>query len=103
MASQIEAIEAMHPECAACGGRCCKAFLLVNLKNKREADWFNTRLGDEAVVTQSEGCGPHSVFIKPCGKLKENGECGIYKDRPQMCKDLQVGSVVCKVCKSLPI
>jgi len=62
-----------------CGARCCQFF---EIKIKEDPDtirYFRLHgldVSDTGII--------HFEF--PCTKLKEDGSCGIYEERPELCK-----------------
>ncbi len=76
----------MHPACKICGGACCKFFAIWKSSFKPDvAHWLSLHGTDE---------GKAVIFPVACSKL-EDGKCSIYEDRPQMCRDGQVGATFC--------
>lgn len=77
-----------HP-CSICYGACCESMLFAYPSGLPIMDEFYARRG---TVHEAEGV----VELETrCPKLCMNGACGIYSDRPRVCRDYAVGSEMC--------
>lgn len=75
--------------CSICFGACCESMLFSYPSGMPIMDEFYERRG---TVHAAEGV----VELETrCTKLCLNGACGIYKDRPRVCRDYKVGSEMC--------
>jgi len=72
--------------CKACG-LCCNGVLFADVKvgpNDRPATL--TELG-----LRLRRRGASSAFDQPCAALRADGHCGIYAERPRMCRAFECG------------
>ena len=77
----------MMSACELCGGACCKSMTLPKkIFNEDVARWLGYHAVENDEVMR---------FNCACRMLHE-GKCSIYENRPQMCKDYQVGSRACR-------
>lgn len=74
----------MNEKCFKCGGSCCIG--LVISPTPESLSWY-------AMHGEVEG---DRVFLECECKHLKLGKCSIYEDRPQMCKDYEVGSEACR-------
>jgi Fe-S-cluster containining protein len=75
-------------DCLACRGACCVSLIFklpVNVRDVLPVIWFG--------VDGQERDG-FWVAERPCSKLLD-GRCGIYPDRPAVCRDLTPGADAC--------
>lgn len=79
----------MTSPCELCRGACCESFA-VPLPYPAPVE-FNrwAKLRGEVV-------GHHLRVEVPCTALTDDGACGIYKSRPQPCKDYPMGGPACR-------
>jgi len=75
--------------CAECKGRCCKYYTVL-LEEPEDADdydelrWFLAHEDCYIYVDEGEW---HLNVISRCRFLAEDGRCGIYDHRPDVCRD----------------
>ena len=75
--------------CVACAG-CCN-YVTVPLAYPRSKDqrdmytWYLLHRNVEIYIDHDNDW--QLLFKTPCDKLQSNGMCGIYADRPQLCRD----------------
>lgn len=77
-------------DCRACRGACCESFSLpapmVKVPPPDGKRWL------ELHATKD---GPLLEFECRCTKLKADGSCGIYDDRPDVCRVFRPGGPGC--------
>jgi Fe-S-cluster containining protein len=77
-------------KCNVCCGACCEFFTLspleVRVSTRDHRRWFelHARVTDDRLI-----------FDCRCRSLQWNGQCAIYEDRPQMCRDFIAGGKEC--------
>lgn len=74
----------MNSACELCGGACCESVTL-EIKDPDKAKWleFHGKKTEHGITLECK-----------CSKLKL-GKCSIWSERPQVCRDYQVGSPAC--------
>jgi Fe-S-cluster containining protein len=78
--------------CEVCKGACCEGFKLVFDLDQVQAPDEDFR----RFQSYRRASGPIAVHLDiPCDNLND-GVCMIYKDRPNVCREFQVGSMACK-------
>lgn len=78
----------MNPICEACGGCCCKYFIIpYKMLFSSNKKWAEYHPGVTVTKEQME------IEI-PCGHLKD-GKCGCYEERPEVCRVHKVGGSMC--------
>ncbi len=79
--------------CMKCGGACCKYIATEIDEPETIEDFENIRWycahKDTWVFMEEETW--HVVFNGQCEFLKDDGSCGNYEDRPQVCRDHKFG------------
>lgn len=80
-----------------CTGHCCKEFTLPSYPKIRQ----RARMGDDDARHVLDliiplGGTTHNrsgerIYIYTCKELQPNGDCGIYAERPHMCRDYPYG------------
>ena len=80
----------MHAACELCRGACCETMVIPIRREEMsndEAVWIGMRgkVIDDSVVLR---CA--------CSNLAEDGSCGIYATRPQVCRTYEVGGPECR-------
>lgn len=79
--------------CAFCGAKCCRYFALPIDTPTDWADFDSIRwflFHDRAAVFIEKGDWYLLVYT-PCKHLREDNLCGIYHQRPQICRDYDTG------------
>lgn len=79
-------------DCAKCGGKCCQQIFLplsstiTSTMTADEIRWINLHKKMKCVIRGEVLC----VRIdNPCGYVLKNGQCAIYKERPQVCRNFK--------------
>lgn len=76
-----------HPACVICRGACCETLTLHLRRVSSDDVWrwlgFHGEEIDGAII-----------LPVPCGKL-EDGNCTIYSQRPDCCRNMRVGGPEC--------
>lgn len=76
--------------CDRCRGACCESFTLfasdVRMPNADTTRWVSLH-----AIAQHEAY----TFACPCRVLTPEGRCGIYADRPEVCRVMPVGGSHC--------
>jgi Fe-S-cluster containining protein len=73
--------------CEICKGACCES-AVIRFEDSGEAKWHANLRGlsiDEY----------HVEFEVPCRKLSSDGFCTIHPDRPDTCRNYEVGGALC--------
>jgi Fe-S-cluster containining protein len=75
--------------CSACGGQCCNYFALQIDTPTTAEEFDNLRwyLAHKQVAIFIEGTAWYLQINNPCQNLTPKGACGIYEQRPQICRD----------------
>ena len=71
--------------CAECGSKCCKFILLeTNKTDKYKIEFWEAQGNEKLKETNTT-----VIYAQksPCQHINEEGKCGIYDTRPQLCKD----------------
>lgn len=77
-------------KCDLCEGSKCCIYVTQAIDTPRTMDEFDTllwQLAHKNVQAYKDEDGWFLLFYSQCQFLKDNGRCGIYKTRPQMCRD----------------
>ncbi len=79
--------------CEVCGGACCEDFELpaadvAALPPDADKAWWFALHGSAAP-------GEYVRFDCACTKLTNEGRCGIYDKRPNLCRDMRPGGLDC--------
>lgn len=79
-----------NPEiCSRCVGKCCRYFMLQIDTPKSRADFENIRWyishAGATICVEKSGWFLHIDSI--CKHLTADGRCGIYENRPQICRE----------------
>lgn len=77
---------AIHVLCSQCG-LCCNGVLFADVRLQPGEDVDGFRVLGLPVRRRGKIC----VFSQPCAALKPNGQCGVYEDRPGMCRQFECG------------
>jgi len=94
--------------CDGCGGKCCRNVYVI-LRPEEEAyflanhpDQLETRyLSEKAVMVFKNTVRENGSFICPFMN-QSTGWCGIYENRPAICRIFPVGCYGCTVARSIP-
>lgn len=75
--------------CEGCNGKCCRYVAMEidvpeSLEDFEDIKWYV--LHKNVCVYVDEDSEWHIEFITPCEHLNENGLCGIYEKRPEICR-----------------
>ena len=83
----------MSNDCpVSCGAKCCRYVTIAiespakNKVNRDEARWF---LLHQNIHLLREGKDWYVQVDAPCTQLTEDHRCGIYADRPQVCREYE--------------
>ncbi|MCB1157798.1 MAG: YkgJ family cysteine cluster protein [Leptospiraceae bacterium] len=75
--------------CLACTGCCRYVAVGLDKPNSKELldqyRWFLLHRNVQIYIDNDNDW--NLLFITPCTQLGSDGKCGIYQDRPQLCKD----------------
>jgi len=85
--------EEMLAVCQQCGGACCRYVATEIDEPKNVEDFENIRwycTHKDTWVFMEDGIW-HLAFNGACEHLREDSSCGIYEDRPQVCRDHKFG------------
>lgn len=77
-------------KCSFCPGtRCCQYITqqIDTPRSKSDFDHLLWQLAHEGVELYQDGDGWYLMFFSACSKLLPDGRCGIYEQRPQICRD----------------
>lgn len=77
-------------KCAFCPGtRCCQYITqqIDTPRAKSDFDHLLWQVAHENVELYQDEDGWYLMFFSVCSKLLPDGSCGIYDDRPQICRD----------------
>jgi Fe-S-cluster containining protein len=98
-------VDADNP-CAECGGRCCSfRSMQISFVGLEEGERYDSRmiemgealdqvlledgsLPDMEWYVLDAGDGARRIVFE-CGHLDDDGMCGVYDDRPPMCREFQ--------------
>jgi len=77
--------EQMNKVCEDCGGLCCKVQTCLIVSHDDFQREFWEAKGPVKTIETKEG----TIYLmpQPCQHQLEDGKCGIYDTRPQLCKD----------------
>lgn len=67
--------------CKSCA-ICCEIEIKPNWKDPRQLEWLHAIVEKHDHIQSSE----HGIKIR-CSHLIDNYKCGIYENRPKMCRD----------------
>ncbi|MFA5529483.1 MAG: YkgJ family cysteine cluster protein [Thiohalomonadaceae bacterium] len=77
-------------KCGFCKGSKCCTYVTQHLPTPRSMDDFDLllwQIAHRGVSLYKDSDGWFLLFEAPCTHLKANGACGIYENRPQICRD----------------
>jgi|2_EtaG_2_1085320.scaffolds.fasta_scaffold03424_4 Fe-S-cluster containining protein len=83
-------------KCAECKGACCEVFELPfrDIQPPNE-DVFGWLVLHGVSKLNPDPCWSTIQFDCKCTKLTEQGSCGIYDERPDVCRRMPVGGSDC--------
>lgn len=88
-------------KCSECRGACCEEVIIprcaVTMPDDDAVRWFELR-GEYAPLELLEGIELPEAGLRlevPCTKLTEDGRCGIYEERPNVCAAYEAGGADC--------
>ncbi len=92
MTKQIPIDVKITPEnkCDFCTGSWCCTYITHQIDTPRAMSDFDTLLwqvSHENVELYKDDDGWFLMVITPCTHLEKDGRCGIYEQRPQICRD----------------
>lgn len=78
----------MNPACALCRGACCSTVVIPN----------EAFIGEVPVTFRLRGTQEADGFRldAACRHLSRKGLCRIHDDKPQLCREYEVGSAACR-------
>ena len=80
-------------KCSRCiGSKCCTyttEALGVAPRSKSDFDHLLWQVSHEGVEIYKDDSGWYLMFLGKCEHLKKSGACGIYEQRPQICRDYE--------------
>jgi Fe-S-cluster containining protein len=77
-------------KCFHCPGTRCCQYITQQIeapRSKADFDHLLWQVSHENVEVYKDEDGWYLMFISPCSKLIPDGRCGIYDQRPQICRD----------------
>jgi uncharacterized protein len=82
--------DAFQPPCAHCGGKCCQytAIEIDRPTTKREYDnirWYLSHVNVHIFIDHDRKW--HVEFRSHCENLGADNSCGMYVDRPDICRN----------------
>lgn len=81
----------IHPACAECAGACCE-----NLLMPIDPSFMSSPVR-KYLRTRGEFEGDYMIRLNcPCRYLTDEGQCGIYTSRPDVCRTAAVGGAGCR-------
>lgn len=79
----------MNSPCLICRGACCETVAVPFKSIPQESiDWLNMH---KEIKADKSGMR----FETKCEHLTDEGKCGIYEKRPQLCRKYKIGSPAC--------
>ena len=77
--------------CDNCNGACCRSVVIqVQDMTVDQRRWAAMRGGID---------GNRWQINSPCENLRGDGRCGVYADRPAVCRQFEPGSVECMAAR----
>jgi Fe-S-cluster containining protein len=78
--------------CEYCPSKCCRYFALPIEKPKEWSDFDSIRwyLAHQDVSVFVDDGAWYIMLHRDCNHLLPDGRCGIYDDRPQICRDYKI-------------
>jgi len=78
--------------CKDCNGKCCRYIAIeIDAPETKEdfenIKWFVAHKNVNVYIDEDEEW--HVEFITPCEFLREENECKIYDNRPEICKEYE--------------
>jgi len=83
-------------KCSFCKGTKCCSYFTQQIDTPRSKEDFQTLLWQIAhhnVDIYQDEDGWFLLINNPCQFLEKSGACGIYKDRPTICRDMRMTGV----------
>lgn len=76
-------------KCGLCTGKCCTYVTqqLDTPRSMREFDHLLWQVGHEGVEVYKDDDGWFLMFLGRCTHLQPDGRCGIYEERPLICRE----------------
>lgn len=77
-------------KCDRCPGRKCCTYITQRIpapRSKADFDHMLWQISHAGVQFYKDSDGWFLVFLTPCTHLRPDGRCGIYADRPRICRD----------------
>ena len=77
-------------KCGFCPGTKCCTYITQKIPGPRSISDFDHLLwqvSHQSVEIYKDSDGWYLIVNTPCGHLQHDGRCGIYADRPQLCRD----------------
>ena len=83
------AIHNSPENCVKCSGKCCRYFMLELDTPRSKSDFENIRwyLAHEEIIIYIEKKQWFMLVATPCRFLDAENKCGIYDNRPQICRE----------------
>ena len=72
--------------CAECGAKCCRQTMFP----KKDANRKIIEYHEARATSETED---YWILSQPCPHIKDNHECDIYENRPQICRDFPASNV----------
>lgn len=82
----LNSIAAVHAFCPQCG-LCCNGVLFADVRLRPDEDANFFKRAGLSIRRRGKKCG----FSQPCKALHADGRCGIYENRPAMCRQFECG------------
>ena len=80
----------LENKCSFCPGtRCCQYFTqqIDTPRSMADFDHMLWQIAHTGVEIYKDEDGWYLMVFTPCSKLQPDGSCGIYENRPQLCRD----------------
>ena len=77
-------------KCGLCEGSKCCVYITQAIDTPRTMDEFDTllwQMAHKGIQAYKDEDGWFLLVLSQCGFLQQDGRCGIYETRPQMCRE----------------
>ena len=92
MALRLQKGLPMDPQCARCGAKCCSYFCFQidepgTFEDYENIRWFLLHRGVSVHIDDQDDW--YISIANECTRLGDDGKCGIYENRPRICRTYQ--------------